>query len=414
MVWTTPARGAQLRTSGLRRTEPEIRDEGIARSSNHRTWVGATRGIPSLLAAALVALLFVTPAAAAIGWTGPVGIGGLSGGCGQPQVAIDADGGVHVAAACERNIRYSANSGLSWSTTEFPHPSGAVDTGPQVTIDGSTLYLAFSRNPAGGCGADIDAGVYYRKRTLPDGEWSAATFVGKLQDQLQSFRVVASTIHATIMSIAGETIYETNAGGRLRRHAIPGATGLSSLRVGDDGRARIGYEAGGSLRYATFIGSRFQWSLIPGTIGRDGYPILVLDGANHAHLVWERMTARPQTPGCVDREPPPTPPDDGTYYATNASGSWTPHAARRITPKLGYASLKVDVTSGRVHVLLGMWDGGVRYYTKAAGGSWSGQWLSPVRAYGVALRLDQPRQRLVAVYAQDGTTANGIYALTKP
>ena len=376
------------------------------------TLVARAHGRASLFVGLLAALLFSAPVAGA-GWSGP-GLVGRGGDCLQPQAAIDEDGGFHVAAACGSGVTYWTKSGSSWSTTRLGRPTSAIDSGPQITIDGRTLYVAFSRNPAEGCGADLDAGVYYRTRTLPDGSWSPARFIGKLQDRLQSFRVVGGSVHATITSIEGEAIYETTASGVLKRYAIPGATGLSSLRIGSDGRARIAYEAEDSLRYAAFAGSRLASSAIPGTLGRDGYPVLVLDAGNHAHLVWERMTRRPMTRGCSDIDPPPDPPDNGTYYVTNASGAWTPSAARRITSNVGTASLTLDVVSGRVHVLLGISNGGVRYYTKTATGSWSGEWLSSARSSGVAIRLDQPRARLLAVYARFGAASNGIYALTKP
>jgi hypothetical protein len=341
---------------------------------------------------------------------------GPAGDCEAPQALIDASGGFHVVAECRTEVRYSVKTGATWSTRTFAHPLDAADSAPQITIDGTTLYVAFSRNPTDGCGEVVaEAGVYYRKRTLPVGSWSAARFLGKPQDRLQGFRVVTGVVHATVTSIDGATIYETTASGVLKRYAVPGATGGASLRVGGDGRARIAYEAADSLRYATFTGSSLHWSAIPGTLGRDGNPVLFLDGANRAHVVWERMTRRPQTRGCVvDGEPPPAPPDNGTYYATNASGSWTSPAGRRITTNLGSASLTLDLASGRIHVLLGLWDRGVRYYTKTATGSWSGQWLSSAQSSGVVIRLDQTRQRLLAVYAQFDEAAKGIVAFTKP
>src|ERR1035437_9103188 len=42
----------------------------------------------------------------------------------------------------------------------------------------------------------------------------------------------------------------------------------------------------------------------------------------------------------------------GNSYATNAGGTWTLVAQRRITTVLGPTSLVVDVATGRVHVLL--------------------------------------------------------------
>jgi hypothetical protein len=362
-----------------------------------------------VLAAILVLLLRAAPAGAATGWSGSNLIDPAAH-CHDVAVAIDASGRPHVAAECGGRIHYSVETAGSWSTTILPRPIDRVDRFPAIAIDGTTLYVVFDRAVDGVDGVDS---VYYRTRTLPRGSWSTPKRLGRTGDVLQSFRVVHKTLHATVVSASGEAIYETNAGGTLKRYALPGALGPSSLRVGSDGHARIAYTTGkvvpgneipdyGPIRYATFTGSGFRWSTIPGTSGDDHGLALVLDARNRAYLVWEH------TPGFDELTP-----NDGTMYATNASGSWTAPAARRITSNVGSASITLDVLTGRVHVLLGS-PTGVRYYTKSATGRWSGLTVALAEWSNVAIRLSPATGRLVAIFASPGGNATGVYALTNP
>ncbi len=367
----------------------------------------ATRDLRFGLLAALIALLIAaSPAAAATGWTGPQLVGS-TGFCFDAAAAIDSAGNFHAAADCSGRIRYStAHPGGAWSSTNFAVPNGFEELEPQVAVDGNRIYVAFSRNSPATCGFDW-VGVFYRTRALPSGSWSAAIRLGSAGDHLQSFRAVGGTLYATVDN-AGSVFYESSKSGVTHRYLLSDAVGLSSLRIGSDGRARIVYDGAHSLRYAVFTGSGFSKSSIPGTTADDRNAILVLDANNRAHVVWSHTTG----PGCGDGEGSPL---DGMYYATNAGGSWTAPAARRFTTDIGAASLTIDTATGRVHVLLGG-DFGVRYYTKPGSGAWSQQKLTSAKAYSVALRLDQARGRLLAVYARqpDTNVSSSVYAFTKP
>jgi hypothetical protein len=336
----------------------------------------------------LLILLTALPASAVTGWTGPLVVGSL-GGCGDVAAAIDDTGGYHVVANCGEGIRYASNVGGTWSSTTFLpfRDTGALD--PRIAIDGNRVYVAFSRQSFATCGIDY-LGVYYRWRSLPNGKWSAAAHLGRAGDSLQSFRVVDGKLHATVGS-EGILYYEIYAGGTLKRYPLSDAVGSSSLRVSNDGTARIAYETAHSLRYASFNGSSFDTSSIPGTTGDDRSPVLVLDAQDHAHVTWSHTGG----PGCGGRGPEAV---DGTYYATNQSGSWTPRAERRITADLGTTSLTVDTATRRVHLLVaGAF--GVKYYTKTPTGSWRGQRLLSSFASGAAIRLDATNGKLLVVYA---------------
>jgi hypothetical protein len=80
---------------------------------------------------------------------------------------------------------------------------------------------------------------------------------------------------------------------------------------------------------------------------------------------------------------------------------------------VGQASLTVEVSTGRPHVLVGG-DFGVKYYTPGSG-KWNGLTLSSHQAFSVAIRLHQTEGTLFAVYAriQDSEGPN-LYYLTKP
>jgi hypothetical protein len=326
-------------------------------------------------------------------------------------VVVDSAGRAHIAAECDglgidegeqaasaSGLVYIVKTGSAWKRTALSVPADRIDIHPQIAIDGTTLYVAFTRTNL----AHRSIGVYYRSRTLPSGAWSAPRLLGKSGDSIHSFRAVNGVLHAIVTSAGGVQVYEMRSAGALSRFVIPGAPGdtFPSLRIGSDGRGRVAYLASnGRLRYARFTGSGFAWSTIPGTGFRDLDPELVLDAQNHAHVVWERPTYPDDpTPGA------------GTWYATNSSGVW---AVRRITTTTGDVSLAVDTVSRRVHVVVGGL--GLKYYTKPAAGSWSGLTLVRGEIDAVSIRLRQSTGALIATYSElvpDGPA--GVLVFTKP
>lgn len=332
-------------------------------------------------------------------------------GCDVLNAGIDAASRYHVVAECGGKIRYFVSAGNgSWTASVFAHPAHRMDLGPQLAFQGDTVYVGYSRiAPDEGCGSGgRDVGVYFRSRTQPNGAWSAPVRIGGPSDRLQSFRVDGQTVYATVQNASnGRVYYETLAGSTLRRYRIPGASGGTSLRIGSDGRARIAFESSSGVRFATFTGSGFATTRIPvSASGEDVHPALVLDPADEAHLLWTR---KPGEGGCATRD---TEPDDGTYYSTNVSGSWTTH---RITRATGETSLQVDSASDRVHALVsgqvGLW-----YFTKASGGPWTSKRIVP-KAWvsSPVIRLDPATGKLLIVYL--GASSSGptrIYAMTRP
>ena len=326
-----------------------------------------------------------TPAPRPAAWSAAHTV--LKGSCWDSAGTVDDAGRFHVAASCDGVIRYAESTdGRTWKTVHFSLPARRLDVTPQVTVDGSTLYLAYTRLAVadGGCGDNglIDVGVYYRTRSLPDGAWTAPVRLGRALDHLQAFRVARGVIHETFTS-GGSTVpvsYGVLDHGRYRHSVIPGATG-TSLRVGDDGQARIAYTTGSAIRYAV-AGHDAAMSIR--TIFRSksmelGTPSMVLGPGDHAYMAWDADRIF-ETGGCTEPEPPPAP-KPGTYFATDASGSW---AVRWISKIIAQPSIALDPSSGRVDVVVS-YQAGIRQLTRAADGTWSGKLIPGTKDTHVSL-----------------------------
>jgi hypothetical protein len=316
-----------------------------------------------------------------------------------------------VAANCDTNIRYAVSGpGGTWSVKDFMPPIDRLERDPQIAFDGNTLYLAYTRMAAtdGGCGDNglRDLGVYYRIRTLPSGAWSDPKPIGPANDHIQSLRV-NGTIHATVLNDKdGKTYYETLNGSAFHRYPIANAAGPASLRLGNDGRARIAYEtAAGSLAFGVFKGSRFATSIIPGSI-RGYAPTLVLGKDNAAYVLWNRGY---HGVGCAEPGPGPR---DGTYFGTNVSGRWV---WSRLTTNQGASSLVVDVRTGVVHALVA--SGRLVDYVKQPNVAWHHSTLVNIGAGPAVLREDPNTGALLVAYIGlgpggfDGPPA--VYVMTR-
>jgi len=280
---------------------------------------------------------------------------------------------------------------------------------PQVGFDGDVVYVAYSWLAVtdGGCGDDglLDLGVYYRRRTLPDGAWSEPTRIGITDDTLVSFRVEGATLHAVVYNTADKrSYYERVEGGASQRVRLP-ATG--SLRVGRDGRARVAYESSGSIRIATLTGSGFSSAAIPGSAVASA-PVLVLDARDRAHVVWTRDPIQEAACGMA----PAPDPKAGMYYATNAGGAWK---VQRFTTQRGSASLQVAASTNEVHVVVAA-NPGLTYFTKTANGSWHGTRLTTGWVMSPVIRLDPATGRLLVVYLRgegDSGSKPGVYVVSR-
>jgi hypothetical protein len=322
----------------------------------------------------------------------------LSGQCWSPAATVDQQGAYHVVATCGTRVRYATSKdGRRWRAGTFSRPARHHDVSPQIAVDGSVLYVAFNRlrETDGGCGDDglEDVGVYYRSRKLPSGPWSGAVRIGAAGDHLQSFRVDDGVIHETYASGDGQmsVSYASVADGKFRSVRIPGAV-QTSLRIGDDGRARIAYTTGDSINYA-IVGRDSGLSTRTVFKSRDMQltsPSLVLGVGNRAYLAWSAHEM--WGGGCADGAEPVSKP--GTYFGTDASGTWQ---VRRISKVVADPSLTLDLDRGRASVVIGT-SSGAREMTRLANGTWSGTRIPRTRSVDqLVVRRDQVTGHLLLV-----------------
>ena len=322
-------------------------------------------------------------------------------------LVVDGSGGYHVASGCDGRIHYavSTDAGATWTETVLQPPADRGELDPQLAVDGTTLYLAYTRVGADeGCGSNgtKDLGVWFRSRKLPAGAWSAARQIGQTDDHVDGLRAVNGTLHLVVENAADASglAYETQAGATYHRYALADASG-PSLRVGDDGKARLVYGSGASLRYATFNGTGFTSAPIAGS--EEGWgPDLVLGPGDVADVLWDRA---PTGGGCVTRDAEAA---DGTYFATNSGGSWQ---TSRLTQLVGQASLTLDPGTGQVDAVVSGSDEydvpaveGFVFFTRSADGTWASTTLSPTEVESPVIRLDPATGTVLVAYI---TTATG-------
>jgi hypothetical protein len=239
-------------------------------------------------------------------------------------------------------------------------PADRLERDPQLALDRGDLVLAYSRvaQGEGACGDDglEDLGVYVR--TNPDGidGWSKPKRFGEVGDRLQAFRAVDGVLHATVTDANGRAYYESGSVDRMTRVRIPDAVS-TSLRVGDDQRARIAYSTGQAIRYGRVDGGKVQSTEVDRS--DTSYllePALVLAPGDVPTIMWTQNID--SGGGCASPEPAA---DDGTYIATNAGGSWD---AARVSAAIGPTSLTLDPSTGRWHAVVVDTNGvGFRYLT---------------------------------------------------
>jgi hypothetical protein len=114
--------------------------------------------------------------------------------------------------------------------------------------------------------------------------------------------------------------------------------------------------------------------------------------------------------GCAGPEPPP---DNGTFFSTNAGGSWH---TERVSSSIGEKSLTVEPGTGIVHAVVGAEDGFV-LYDRAADGTWTHETLaSRGRLSSPVIRQDATSGRLIVGYVQvtfDENTPDRVEIITK-
>lgn len=324
--------------------------------------------------------------------------------CGGLSAAMDDGGTIHIATDCQRTIHVTSESAFDdRETTVFEHSTGMEEFDPQVTVDGGTLHLAASRVEFedGGCGdrGIRSAGVVVRSRALPNGSWSDARRIGREGDSLLSFRVTGRTFHATVSQADGDVVYEAVTGAAVKRTKLPGAE-KTSLRIGSDGLARIGYEANEKIRYGVIDGGDLSVQTIPGS--DDGtFPSLVLGPKNEPYVVWVRDEAG-NWGGCAGGGAAPR---DGVYLSTRVDGVWQ---STRISKAVVVPAVTLDLHTSRILVLLE--DRGLRLFERPMrGGDWASARIGPPGIWNALIRVDQRDGRRIVVFSGD----KGVQVMTR-
>ena len=330
--------------------------------------------------------------------------------CSNLAATIDDTGRRHVAAVCDGGIRYLTSlNGTDWDETPFVPAIDRIETEPQIAVDGDTIYVAYSLLAPleGGCGDSglRDLGVYVRSRSRQqlDGAWSDPVRVGREGDRLQSFRAVDGVFHLTVTANDGQTtFYQSQSSRGSTRIAIPDATS-TSLRVGDDGHARIAYATGHAIEFARVEGDRLTVRTVAATDETFlKSPSLVLGGGDRAYVIWTQTTD--PGGGCVGPDPGPL---DGTYVAIQNGTAWK---TERITKSQGQTSLTLDPTSGGVDAVVA---GGDLTHFSSTGEGWKSESVPGSEGIGTPVLRRDPATGALVVFGIGWEPGVGVVGFTK-
>jgi hypothetical protein len=304
---------------------------------------------------------------------------------------------------------FSSRDAIDWAETRFAPPADRFEVGPLLATDGDTLYLATSwRAPVDQdtCGPAYvnPVGVYIRTKRLASGAWSDPFRIGRAGDRIDAFRVADGVIHAVVEADTGAWFYESQTGSTHTRQRIPG--GGASLRVGDDGQARLAYTTGERLVYARVDGARLVKETIETSDDPDLLaPILVLGAGNVGYVLWTRDRVRALTETCGDHPKPGR--RDGTYIGSDASGTWV---TQRISRAMGQKALTLDPSTGDAHVVLA--GDRLRHLTSTDGVAWTTTELRGTKGmYDPLIRVDPATGRIVVVMLNG--SERGIFVMTR-
>ena len=329
------------------------------------------------------------------------------GSCFGITAAIDEAGTAHIAATCGSGITYVTGRDGEWIADRLAAPEGYDERGPQLALDGGHLTLGYSRyaEEDGACGGSryIDGGVFVRSRSLPDGN-------GRSRRGSASGRTTWRRCGCGAPPCTRSRSGTTERWSMSCALATPSGASLleipsSPCRSGSGTTDRLASLRRVATRSAT-AGSRVTAS--PGS-GSPGPRMPMIPCWFSAAVVRRTWSGRaiPRVGGCAAAERDDR---DGTYYATNAAGSWD---VDRISKSVGHTSFTVDPSSGRVHLVI--FDDRARYFTTSGDGDWTSTRIPATSAYDVVIRQDPASARLLVAYAvlDEDAEPGGIFALTR-
>lgn len=328
-----------------------------------------------------------------------------SGACTGLVAGIDPHYRYHAVGDCNGKIQYwMAGQDGRWSLTKFAAPARGVEYGPIIAFSADAVYVFYTlvADNGVGCGPGLPPiahpGVYYRKRTLPNGPWSEPVQVGKDNDILTAGRGSGATFYLAIYDSGGNPYLERLSGSAATRIKVPGYVDV--LRVGSDGALRFMYTLASGLRYGTLTGSSVSSQPVPGTDTFDGPTGLVLGPGDSPYAVFVRNHVGG---GCASPGPDPS---DGVYVAIRTSGTWH---VKRISTEVGPAAITVAKDSGRAYILVA---GSSLRLFRGGTSSWSSAVVSSRQVGSPILLLDRAAGGLLVGYAWSGSASGsgaGLY-----
>ncbi len=301
-----------------------------------------------------------------------------------PSLALDATGEEHVAFA-EADI--GPNPGVYvGDSVSFDLVAGStVDSDVSLTVADGGTQVAFKRlsdGPDRGIRAGQQASGTWRfeaaskdpsaPSVVVDDAWHARIFTGDLELTESTGAWARTTLglggsglratlgpdgHAWLAYQEGPDrpmIATDRSGTWETAKGFFGFAGSGAVAIGPDGRIHW-VIAGDTLAYETAMSIDGTWT--EKGLGRQATdPSIAVDAAGKVHIVWRRTTS-----------------DEGTYYTTNASGSWVTTRLTRTSAE-GAPALALDAT-GHVYVAV------VRAYWAADPGLYlvtdrSGSWAT--------------------------------------
>jgi hypothetical protein len=278
---------------------------------------------------------------------------------------------VHIVARGDTGLWHLTSNGGPWTRTRLtrdvvdpdagPYPVSLRAFHPSLAFDAATgkLVLAFivvdEDGSTGGCNADAKVRV-----RSAGGTWGRAT---RLPEMECPSDVSAAAHDGAIVVAVDERHYEWQNVNLIRRtaHGWQG-TPVSSLphfptgagpadpdvALGPDGRARLAYEVGPTVRFARMTGQGLVKELVRHVGPEPGGPALALDEDGKPWIAWTS--------------------DEGTQVASRGSSAWN---LTTVMPR----GIDVDIAirGETKHVVVAAGSDGLWYASKAGAGGWQVQ-----------------------------------------
>jgi hypothetical protein len=223
------------------------------------------------------------------------------------DMAVDADGGVHIAAAIgigagdSRGIIYLTNSSGVWTdeqvTTAPPGQDDLeFDGEPDIAVDAEgTVWIAFTRYDCGGCTPTISEGVYVMSNV--GGSWTQPEQIAGSQAYGPSLDVRAGVAHLAYSfgqmpeALTYPVYYATNKSGTWVSTRITTDARLAQVAVGLDGVARVAYITPTGVSLNSFPSAdAFLTQQVPGPGENAEGLVHFVDPAGRTHILWSELS----------------------------------------------------------------------------------------------------------------------------